>query len=233
MVKQKVNLDFENSSRIVNHPSAIASNDVVIKSDLDSAIAQLSGIALKAPQDIDCSSNPDYPACDAGQSFQVTVGGKIGGAGGIDVNIGDTIFCKSNTGSSGGDRATAGADFFIVEGNRENASESINGLIRLASQTEVNNGTEATKAVTSLTLNTRLNTAFNTRRYSTTIGDNTSTSFVITHGLGDANPIVQVRETNAPFEEVNVNVSWIDANNISISTINPLTTNELTVFIKS
>ncbi len=232
MVKQKVNLDFENSSRCVNYPAPESPNDLIRKQDMENAIAELSGVALKAPLDIDCSSAPDYPACDAGQSFYVTVAGRIGGAGGAIVNIGDTIFCKASGGSAGGDQATVGSEFFIVEANRDQSTEAELGVAALASQTEVNNGTVTNKIVTPLTLQTKLNNAFNSRKYATAIGDGTNTTFTITHSLNDPNVLVQIRESNANFELVVADVSWIDANNIQISFTNPPTTNQYTVSVR-
>jgi len=38
---------------------------------------------------IDCSTNPNYPAADAGHTYFVSVAGKIGGAAGIVVAAGD------------------------------------------------------------------------------------------------------------------------------------------------
>ena len=198
MVKQLVNLDLQGSAKIVNSPAPVSPGDLVRKQDLDSAIAQLDGISVKIAQEIDCSSNPNFPACDPGQSFIVTVGGRVGGASGTIVANGDTIFCKNPSGSAGGDLATVGNDFFIVEGNKDVATEAIAGLIKLASQTEVNNAT-GSGAVTPVTLNSRLNTAFNNRRYNITIGDSSNNSFVINHSLGDSNPTVQIREANSPF----------------------------------
>lgn len=42
---------------------------------------------------IDCSTNPNYPLADAGHVYRVTVAGKIGGASGIDVQVGDRLEC--------------------------------------------------------------------------------------------------------------------------------------------
>ena len=226
------NHDYRNSSRIVNHPAPASPGDLVRLQDLNDAIAQLDGVAIKIAREIDCSGNPNFPACDPGQTFVVTTGGKIGGASGIDVDNGDTIFCKNPNGSAGGDLATVGGDFFIVEGNRNDATEALKGLIRLASQTEVNNGTGA-GAVTPVTLNSKLNTAFNNRRYSATIGDGTNSSFVVSHGLGNINVIPVLRETNSPFEIVEADIAYIDANNIQVSFINPPLNGEFTLIIKS
>ena len=232
MVKVATNFDFQNAGRIVNLPASSAPGDAVNKSELDAAIASLSGLSLKAPVDLDCSTNPDYPLSDAGQSYYVTVGGKIGGASGVDVQQGDTIYCKNPAGSPGGDEATVGADFFIVEGNKDQATETQTGLVALATQTEVNDGLDAIKAVTPLTLQTKLNNAFNSLKYNTPIGDGTNTSFVITHGLNDANVHVQIKETAAPFGKVIGDIDWTDANNVQVTFINPPTTNQYTVSIR-
>ena len=41
---------------------------------------------------IDCSTNPNYPAADAGWAWKVSVAGRIGGVNGKVVEAGDTIF---------------------------------------------------------------------------------------------------------------------------------------------
>lgn len=64
---------------------------------------------------IDCSANPNYPAASKGDLYVVSVAGKIGGASGEAVQAGDFILC--NTDNAGGDQASVGADFDIVQGN--------------------------------------------------------------------------------------------------------------------
>lgn len=233
MVKILVNQDYLNSSRIVNHPSAVAAGDVVIKSDLDAAVAGLSGISVQIPTDLDCSGDPNYPATDAGASYYVTVAGKIGGASGINVNVGDQIICKNPAGSPGGDQATVGSDFFIVESNRDQATETTLGVIELASQTEVNDGVNAITAVTPLTLQTKLNNAFSGRRYSAGVGNGTNNTFNITHSLNTSNPVVQIRETGSPFEQVVADIGYLDPNTISLAFTNPPTTNQYTVIVQA
>lgn len=232
MTKQLVNLDFQNAARVVNHPRSVVAGDIVVKQDLDDAIASLSGVSVKAPQDLDCSTNPNYPSSETGQSYFVTAPGKIGGAAGINVNIGDTIICKAANGSNGGTQSDVGSEFFILESNRSQATETELGVLALASQTEVNNGTATNKAVVPLTLQTKLNNAFNSRKYVSAIGNGVDTTFTITHSLGDPNVLVQVKETSAPNEVVNTNISFTDANNIQVSFLNPPTTNQFTVSIR-
>ena len=228
MVKQKVNLDFENSSRIVNHPSSLSSGDLVIRQELDNAIASLSGVTIQIPSDLDASTNPNYPASNAGQSYYITAAGTVGG---VAVNIGDQLVCKNPAGSAGGSTEVAG-DFFILESNRGQATETELGVAAIASQTEVNNGSVNNKIVVPSALQVKLNNAFNSRKYSTAIGDGTNNSFLVTHSLNDPGILVQIKESNAPFELVNADVAIVDANTVQISFLNPPTTNQFTVSIR-
>lgn len=72
--------------------------------------------ALVYKGDIDASSNPNYPAADAGYVYLITVAGKIGGASGITVTAGDILICKTD-GSLSGNQATVGANWTIQEAN--------------------------------------------------------------------------------------------------------------------
>ncbi len=70
---------------------------------------------LKLQGDADCSANPDYVAGEVGDTYYVTVAGKIGGSSGKVVSVGDAIVCK--TVNAGGDEATVGASWFVLEAN--------------------------------------------------------------------------------------------------------------------
>lgn len=69
---------------------------------------------------IDCSTNPNYPAADAGWTYKVSVAGKIGGAAGTNVEVGDTLTCIVD-GSAAGNQATVGANWIIVQTNIDGA----------------------------------------------------------------------------------------------------------------
>lgn len=69
---------------------------------------------------IDCSANPNYPAASAGHTYKVTVAGKIGGAGGVNVEAGDSITCLVD-GSAAGNQATVGANWLITQTNIDGA----------------------------------------------------------------------------------------------------------------
>jgi hypothetical protein len=69
---------------------------------------------------IDCSANPNYPAANAGDTYKVSVAGKIGGASGINVEIGDTLICNTDSTSSG-TQAGVGSAWHIVQANIDGA----------------------------------------------------------------------------------------------------------------
>jgi hypothetical protein len=46
----------------------------------------------------DCSGNPNYPTATTGHTYKVSVAGKIGGASGVNVEVGDMFICTQDTG---------------------------------------------------------------------------------------------------------------------------------------
>ena len=70
---------------------------------------------------LDCSANPNYPAADAGHVYKVTVAGKVGGGSGPDVEVGDTMYCTTDS-SASGNHATVGANWAIIQANSELAA---------------------------------------------------------------------------------------------------------------
>jgi hypothetical protein len=76
--------------------------------------------ALTFQDAIDCSGNPNYPAADKGDVYVASVAGKIGGASGIGVEVGDTMYCKQD-GTVSGDQATVGAYWVIIQANIDGA----------------------------------------------------------------------------------------------------------------
>lgn len=67
----------------------------------------------------DCSANPNYPAASKGDSYVVSVAGKIGGASGTVVAIGDVYFATAD--NAGGTQASVGASWAVLEKNLDGA----------------------------------------------------------------------------------------------------------------
>jgi len=79
------------------------------------ALATAVNEGIKVPVPIDCSTNPNYPASTKGDSYLVTAAGRIGGASGIIVDVGDKIICLTT--NAGGTQASVGSNFYILESN--------------------------------------------------------------------------------------------------------------------
>lgn len=100
-----------------------ASADATTKANAAEANANAHTDALFASNDfyvykgqLNCSTNPNYPAADAGWNYRVSVAGRIGGNAGPPVEIGDLLVCIVDN-SVSGDAATVGANWEIVQGN--------------------------------------------------------------------------------------------------------------------
>lgn len=63
----------------------------------------------------DCSANPNYPAASKGDFYLVSVAGKIGGASGISVEVGDSYFATAD--NAGGTQAGVGSSWTVIQGN--------------------------------------------------------------------------------------------------------------------
>lgn len=69
---------------------------------------------------IDASTNPNYPAANAGDTYKISVAGKIGGASGTNVEVGDMIIATAD-GLAAGTQAAVGASWTIVQSNIDGA----------------------------------------------------------------------------------------------------------------
>lgn len=65
---------------------------------------------------IDASTNPNYPAASAGWTYKISVAGKIGGASGVNVEVGDSITCIVD-GTAAGTQASVGANWIVMQTN--------------------------------------------------------------------------------------------------------------------
>ncbi len=103
-----------------------------VKTYADQLIAAADVMVFKGV--IDASGNPNYPAADAGWTYRISVAGKIGGASGINVEVGDLLLCLVD-GSPAGNQATVGANWSIAQTNIDGAvigpaSATDNAIVR-------------------------------------------------------------------------------------------------------
>jgi hypothetical protein len=85
-----------------------------IKTYTDNILGNANALVYKGT--IDCSGNPNYPAANAGDLYVVSVAGKIGGASGVDVEVGDMAICNTDSTASG-NQATVGQYWNVIQKN--------------------------------------------------------------------------------------------------------------------
>jgi hypothetical protein len=90
----------------------------VTKQYADGLIALADAMVFKGV--IDCSGNPNYPAANAGWTYRVSAAGKIGGAAGPNVEVGDLLICQTD-GTASGNHATVGSAWGITQSNIDGA----------------------------------------------------------------------------------------------------------------
>lgn len=100
-----------------NSDTKIATQKAV-KAYADGLIAANDAMVFKGV--IDCSANPNYPAGNRGDTYRVSVAGKIGGASGTNVEAGDLLLCLTD-GTASGTQAAVGANWTVVQTNLDGA----------------------------------------------------------------------------------------------------------------
>ena len=131
----------------------------------------------------------------AGDYWYVSVAGTVGG---VAFNVGDVIIARINSAST-----TLATDWIQLEVNRDQATETTLGLAEIATQTEVNTGTDDLRIVTPLKLKTYLDAAVG--GYAANVGNAAATTFALTHALGTRDVTVAIYD-NATYEEVMADV---------------------------
>jgi hypothetical protein len=100
-----------------NSDSRLASQKAV-KTYVDGIVAANDAMVFKGATD--CSGNPNYPAADRGHTYRVSVAGKIGGASGVNVEVGDLFMCLTD-GTSSGAQGAVGSNWTVIQTNIDGA----------------------------------------------------------------------------------------------------------------
>lgn len=194
-----------------------------IKSYIDSTIGSLGN--LEGGWDASAGTFPvgssPVAGTKKGDYWYTTVAGTVDGEA---FNIGDMIVAKVDNAST-----TSKADWIRLEVNRDQATETVLGLVRLATQAQVNAGTDDTTAVTPLKLKTYLDNAVG--GFAANVGNGSNTSFALGHNLGTRDVIISVYE-NATYQEVLVDLEVSSPDEVTVSFATAPTTNAYRVVIK-
>lgn len=156
-----------------------------------------------------------------GDYWYVTVAGTVGG---VAFNVGDVIIAKIDSAST-----SSAADWVQLEVNRDQATETTLGIAEIATQSEVNTGTDDQRIVTPLKLKTLLDNR--TGGFAANIGNGSATSYAVSHGLNTIDVIVMIKD-NTTLEEVFADVVITDVNTVTVSFATAPAANAYRVVIK-
>lgn len=178
------------ASAIVTAAEGVGSNDndttiptsAAVKAYADSVVGTADAMVFKGS--IDASANPNFPSAVIGDTYKISVAGKIGGASGTNVEVGDTVIASAD--NAGGTLAAVGSSWIVLQTNLEAASTTLSGVVELATQAEAQAKTDTTRALTAASV------ADFARKYTGTIGDGSTTAIAVTHGLGSQYVTAQV-----------------------------------------
>jgi hypothetical protein len=128
--------------------AANSNSNVATQKAVKTYIDNLVTGVMKFVGSTDCSGNPNYPAAKKGEAYVVAVAGKIGGASGLTVEVGDVYVAIAD--NAGGTQAAVGASWDILQYNLVGALLSANNLSDLTNavtaRTNLGLGTAATFA---------------------------------------------------------------------------------------
>lgn len=124
------------ASNVIDVDSALSANSdsrlatqKAVKSYVDASVTGL----LDLKGSTDCSTNPNYPSALKGDSYYVTVAGKIGGASGKTVEIGDVYVALAD--NAGGTEASVGTSWFVLNQNLTGVALTTSTLAQFAATT--------------------------------------------------------------------------------------------------
>lgn len=184
--------------------------DVIFKGAIDASLA-LDNVGQ--PQPVEPVSGYEYVVTTAGT---LTLTGVTFSPSAV-AEVGDRVLFASPTLA------------YVQQRNDEQATETTLGNVRLASQAEVNAGTDAIKAVTPLTLQTKLNAQFYPRQYFATVNLVAATPFTVTHNLGLVDRDAFQINTMLGNSQVSLDVDSVDANSLTLTSLVALTGVKVTV----
>ena len=121
----KADLSLDNVSNVAQLPLSYLDTDGTLAANSDAKVPSQKAVKTAIAAAVtglfdfqgstDTSANPNYPAASKGDAYVVTVAGKIGGASGKSVDVGDVYLATAD--NAGGNEATVGTSWTVLEHN--------------------------------------------------------------------------------------------------------------------
>lgn len=108
------------------------------------------------------------------------------------------------------------------------ASETVAGIAEIATQAETDAGADDARFITPLKLKTSPHAA---RRYATTFGDGSNTSYDLNHNLGTRDVIATIYLAASPYDEIWCEIEHKDGNTLTVKTNVAPTTNQYRIVV--
>ncbi len=154
---------------------------------------------------------------------------------GIEVERGDTAnaILQFNENTDKFEFSVDGGSSFTNIVGVEDASETVKGIVELATTTEATTGTDTARAVTPAGLaahNAARSFAVNLEASNSAVTKSTNT-YTVTHGLATRDVVAQVYETASPYETVQVDIARTTTGTITVAFSDAVTDGDYRVLI--
>lgn len=110
------------------------------------------------------------------------------------------------------------------------ASETVAGVLEIATQSETDTGTDDTRAITPLKL---ANSVFASRKSATNLGDGSATTYTVTHNFGTKDVMVEVYRNSGSGDTIGVEVTRPTTNTVQLLFDSAPTSNQFRVLVRA
>lgn len=206
---------------ITGNSSVKLTTENAVKTYVDNTVASLGNLE----GGFDASVATVFPTATGGTKkgdyWYVTGNGTVNGA---ILKVGDVLIASIDN-----PNVNTTTDWIILQSNVDQATESVAGIAKIATQAETNTGTNDTNIVTPLKLKTFFDTVVG--GYAANVGNGSSLSFLVTHNLNTLDVIVQVVEVSTG-DTVYTDVARTSVNSVTITFASAPSTNQYRIVIK-
>jgi hypothetical protein len=209
------------TNSITGNASDKLTTENAVKTYVDATIAGLGNLE----GGFAAGSSTEFPTAVGGTKkgdyWYVTSSGTVNG---VLLEVGDVLIAAINN-----PNVNTSTDWIILQTNVDQATETIAGIAKLATQAQTNTGTNDTNIVTPLKLKTFFDTVVG--GFAANVGNGSSLSFLVTHNLNTLDVVVQVVEISNG-DTVYTDVARTNVNAVTVTFATAPSANQYRIIIK-